>query len=84
MSSASETIIPAAPPPPGVTPNFENPESSSHQLIIVSVVFPVFSFFFLIPRLYLASFILRKWHTDDYLICVAAAGQSGLAFSVGS
>ncbi|KAL2186503.1 hypothetical protein L209DRAFT_755200 [Thermothelomyces heterothallicus CBS 203.75] len=69
----SETIIPAAPPPPGVTPNFENPESSSHQLIIVSVVFPVFSFFFLIPRLYSASFILRKWHTDDYLICVAAA-----------
>ena len=65
MNSTAGAVIPAAPPLPGVTPNFENPESSSHQLIIVSVVFPVLSFFFLFPRLYTASCILLKWHTDD-------------------
>ncbi|KAL2163270.1 hypothetical protein VTH06DRAFT_5326 [Thermothelomyces fergusii] len=80
MSSSNETVIAAAPPPPGVTPNFEKPESSSHQLIVVSVVFPLVSFFFLIPRLYSASVIRRRWHRDDYLICVAAA--FGLANAV--
>ncbi|KAK3292996.1 uncharacterized protein B0H64DRAFT_403278 [Chaetomium fimeti] len=70
--SSDGSFIPAAPPPPNVEPNFEHPESSSHQLIIVSVVFPVLSFFFLIPRLYSATFIIRKWHPDDYLICIAS------------
>ncbi|KAH6847666.1 hypothetical protein B0I37DRAFT_431444 [Chaetomium sp. MPI-CAGE-AT-0009] len=80
MSTADGSFMPAAPPPPGVTPNYGNPESRSHELIIVSVVFPVLSFFFFFPRLYSATFIIRKWHTDDYLICIAAA--SGLANAI--
>jgi hypothetical protein len=62
---SSPTFIPAAPPPPGVTPNFDNPAWIGYRLIIVSVVFPVFGLFFLIPRLYSAGAIIRKWHPDD-------------------
>ncbi len=65
MSSADGVVVGAAPPPEGVTPNFENPEWIGYRLVIVSVVFPVLSLCFLIPRLYAAGFILRKWHTDD-------------------
>ncbi|KAK4186947.1 hypothetical protein QBC35DRAFT_386072 [Podospora australis] len=60
----------AAPPPEGVTPNFVNPDSTGYQLIIVAVVFPVLALCFLIPRLYTASCIIKKWHADDYLIVV--------------
>ena len=65
MSSADGVVVGAAPPPEGVTPNFENPEWIGYRLVIVSVVFPVLSLCFLIPRLYAAGFILRKWHADD-------------------
>lgn len=65
MSSADGAVIPATPPPLGVTPNFENPEWIGYRLIIVSAVFPVLSLCFLIPRLYSAAFIIRKWHNDD-------------------
>ncbi|KAK4177388.1 hypothetical protein QBC36DRAFT_211791 [Triangularia setosa] len=71
MDSSSDTgIMAAMPPPPGVTPNFENGESIGYRLVIVSVVFPVLALCFLLPRLYTASYILRKWHPDDYLIIV--------------
>lgn len=59
------TIIPAMPPPPGVTPNFENPEWIGYRLIIVAVVFPVIALCFLLPRLWSAAFIIKKWHPDD-------------------
>jgi hypothetical protein len=62
---SSPGFIPAAPPPPGVTPNFDNPAWIGYRLITVSVVFPVFALFFLVPRLYSAGAIIRKWHPDD-------------------
>jgi hypothetical protein len=65
MSATDGVVMGAAPPPPGVTPNFENPESIGYRLVIVAVVFSVLSLSFLIPRLYSAGFILRKWHADD-------------------
>ncbi|KAM7221217.1 hypothetical protein V8F06_003392 [Rhypophila decipiens] len=66
-------------PPPGVIPNFDNPESIGYRLIIVASVFPVVTGVFLGLRLYTAAFILRRWHIDDYLIIVAfmlAVGDS--------
>lgn len=65
MSSADGAVMGAAPPPPGVAPNFEHPDWIGYRLIIVAVVFPVLSLCFLIPRLYSAAFIIRKWHPDD-------------------
>ncbi|KAK4203457.1 hypothetical protein QBC40DRAFT_24205 [Triangularia verruculosa] len=56
-------------PPP--IPNYENPESIGYRLVIVAVLFPVLALCFLVPRLYTASSIIRKWHPDDYLIIVA-------------
>ncbi|KAL1840772.1 hypothetical protein VTJ49DRAFT_7727 [Mycothermus thermophilus] len=73
MASADGTFIPAAPPPEGVTPNFENPEWIGYRLIIVAVVFPVLASCFLVPRLWSAAFIIKRWHPDDYLICVGYA-----------
>ncbi|KAK4234792.1 hypothetical protein C8A03DRAFT_18371 [Achaetomium macrosporum] len=73
MSSAEGATMGAAPPPEGATPNFENPEWIGYRLIIVSAVFPAFALCFLLPRLYSAAFIIRKWHPDDYLICVGFA-----------
>ena len=58
-------IIPALPPPPGVTSNFENPESLAYRLFIVAIFFPVLAFAFLSLRLFSAAFILKKWHLDD-------------------
>lgn len=51
---------PAAP-----IPNYDNPESIGYRLVIVAVVFPVLALCFLVPRLYTASHIIRKWHPDD-------------------
>ena len=50
---------------PGVTPSGEEPEWIGYRLIIVSVVFLVMSVVFLVPRLYSAAFIIKKWHPDD-------------------
>ncbi|KAM7207889.1 hypothetical protein V8F20_001683 [Naviculisporaceae sp. PSN 640] len=69
----------AGEPPPGVTPNFENPESIGYRLIIVAAVFPAFTGVFLLLRLYTAQFILKRWHIDDYLIVIGfilAVGDS--------
>ncbi|KAK0663428.1 hypothetical protein QBC41DRAFT_368100 [Cercophora samala] len=58
-------------PPP--IPNYENPESIGYRLVIVAVVFPVLALCFLVPRLYTASSIIRKWHPDDFansIICI--------------
>lgn len=52
-------------PPPGVTPNLENPESIGYRIIIVAAVFPAITGVFLCIRLYTAQFILKRWHTDD-------------------
>ncbi|KAK4652873.1 hypothetical protein QC762_503260 [Podospora pseudocomata] len=57
---------PAAP-----IPNYDNPESIGYRLITVAVVFPVLALCFLVPRLYTASHIIRKWHPDDYLVIIA-------------
>lgn len=55
----------AGPPPPGVIPAFDNPESIGYRLVIVASVFPAVTGLFLFLRLYTAAFILRKWHIDD-------------------
>jgi len=65
MSSADAGPMAAMPPPEGVTANFDNPDSIGYRLVIVSVVFPVLAVCFLIPRLYAAVYIIRKWHPDD-------------------
>jgi len=57
--------IGAQPPPPGVTPNFDNPESKAYQVIIASVVSPAIALVFLLLRLYTKRYIIGKLNIDD-------------------
>jgi hypothetical protein len=72
----STMTVGASPPPPGVTPNFVNPESNGYQIIITGIVLLVLMLPFLGARLYAKYSLLRKIHYDD---CKAL---SVFAFSV--
>jgi hypothetical protein len=76
MASAEETG--ALPAPPGVTPNFDNPESRAYQAIIASVVCPVIALVFLLLRLYTKRYIICKLHMDDCKSCFAQVKNSKL------
>ncbi|KAK3367966.1 hypothetical protein B0H63DRAFT_490071 [Podospora didyma] len=67
------------PPPPGVTPNLVNPESSGWKLIVAGVVCPVFATLFLGLRFYTSKYILRKFHADDWLVAVSLILAIGLS-----
>lgn len=67
MNSTDGAIIPASPPPAGVTADFVNGENIAYRLFIVAIFFPVMALLFLSIRLYSAAFILRKWRLDDGL-----------------
>ncbi|KAK3680475.1 hypothetical protein B0T22DRAFT_516383 [Podospora appendiculata] len=72
-STQQGAIVGSGPPPPGVTPNFVDPESIASHLIIVAVVFPVATACLLGLRLYTALFIVKRRHLDDYFIVAAFA-----------
>lgn len=61
---ASDTVG-AWPPPPGVTPNFINPESIGYRIIVVSVLFPAITIPIVLLRLYTKRYILGVVHPDD-------------------
>ena len=61
----SNGIIPIAPPPPGVTSNFVDPEDLSWQLrVAIGVTLPI-AFIICLLRLYTSRFIVGRWHIDD-------------------
>jgi len=61
----STRIITAFPPPPGVTPNFVNPDFNGKQIIVAGIVLPLLMFPFLGARLYSKYVVLKKIHCDD-------------------
>lgn len=69
--TSSATVLGAAPPPPGVVPNFVNPETISDRLILAAAIWPGVALPFLVLRLYTSQFIVRKWHRDDTCIILA-------------
>jgi hypothetical protein len=69
MDTAEKTG--ALPAPPGITPNFHNPENRAYQVIIVSVIWPVIALTFLLLRLYTKRYIIGKLHLDDCESCSA-------------
>ncbi len=58
-TSTATPIIGAAPPPPGVTPNFVNPPQDAHDTNVFIAVGLAFAGLFLVMRLYTKSYILR-------------------------
>ncbi|KAB8226401.1 hypothetical protein BDV33DRAFT_226894 [Aspergillus novoparasiticus] len=61
--------IPVAPPPPGVTPNFDNPEGSKFKIYSVSLAMCSSATLVLLLRLYTRFYLLRTYGLDD-LFCV--------------
>lgn len=64
MNSTAD-IVAAWPPPPGVIPNFTNPDSIAYQLIIVAAICPAVALVFLGLRLYTKLRILKQLLLDD-------------------
>lgn len=52
-------------PPPGVEPNFVNPESTASTAIAVTVLFTVIMFIFVCMRVYTKLFVSRAKGWDD-------------------
>src|SRR5438874_1454960 len=55
----------ASPPPPGVTPNFDNPESIAYRVILASLLGPIIAIPICLVRLYTKRYILRLVTNDD-------------------
>lgn len=65
--------MPALTPPPGVTPNFTNPESQSFRFVVSGAVLLGIMAIFLCSRFYTKCFIRRKATWDD---CESAQWKS--------
>ncbi|KAH8723280.1 hypothetical protein GQ44DRAFT_315681 [Phaeosphaeriaceae sp. PMI808] len=59
------------PPPPGVSPNFINPPSRQHVVLIINIIFTFVSALFVALRLYTTGIITRSVGIDDYMIALS-------------
>ena len=59
------SMIPAGTPPPGVTPNFVNPESRGRIAIIVNIISMTLMVGFVVTRFYSKYYVLHKPSWDD-------------------
>lgn len=64
-STAGAAIIGAAPPPPGVVPDFENGESNAIHVVLASVLCPAFAVPLVLLRFYTAKKIIKLVRPDD-------------------
>ncbi|KAI9761537.1 MAG: hypothetical protein M4579_000928 [Chaenotheca gracillima] len=58
-------IVGSAPPPPGITPNFVNPERTATDALTILIVSVTISGLFMIMRLYTKGVLLRKFGWED-------------------
>ena len=56
---------PLIPPPPGVTPNFTNPPDHGRLQIVVTSFLLGVTAVFLLSRVYLKVYIIKKYTWDD-------------------
>ncbi|KAH6701291.1 hypothetical protein BKA61DRAFT_204051 [Leptodontidium sp. MPI-SDFR-AT-0119] len=63
-----QEIVGVLPPPAGVRPNFENPESIGHHLVIVIAIFLPFASLVVALRIYTRRVIVNAIAYDDYAI----------------
>ncbi len=59
------TAVGAYPAPPGVTPNFKNPDYFSGGIVPISAVFLTLSTLFLAARLYTKLKIIKVFGSED-------------------
>ena len=67
-------VLGAAPPPPGVIPNFVNPPSTGYRLVVSSIVTWVSATVFVALRAYVKLRILQKITSDDCMYGFALFG----------
>lgn len=62
-----ETLLnePAGPPPPGVTPNFDDPANLNGLVILTLTLCLVFAFLAVLIRTYTKLFLIRSWDYED-------------------
>ncbi|KNB06240.1 hypothetical protein FOXG_19609 [Fusarium oxysporum f. sp. lycopersici 4287] len=77
MNSTDSSTVGAYPPPPGVVPNFTNPESIASRVVLAAALSPVFTIPIVLLRLYTSRFIIKCWHLDDFSITIS------LMFAIG-
>jgi len=63
--STANGDVPALPPPPGVVPNFENPESRASAIVISNCLCVALSSTALLLRIYARRIIIRTWDFSD-------------------
>lgn len=61
----SSEIVGAWPPPPGVTPNFQNPDSIAWTVITAALISPIVAVFFVLMRSYTKRCIFNRFDWDD-------------------
>lgn len=64
MNTTSE-LVGTFPPPPGVTPNFINPESTASQVVLCTILTLVFMIPFFVLRMYTKKYILKRIDPED-------------------
>ncbi|KAK8022516.1 hypothetical protein PG993_013283 [Apiospora rasikravindrae] len=81
-SGAAEdlTQVPAAPPPPGVIPDFQNPDNYKQANVILHSVVLSASTIAVLIRIYTRNFITRSMGTDDWFAILSWA--LALEFSI--
>ncbi|KAH7067116.1 hypothetical protein FB567DRAFT_259816 [Paraphoma chrysanthemicola] len=80
---SSPDTVGALPAPPGIEPNFENPESIAYRVIIVAVIGPVIAIPICGLRLYTKRYILRNTGWDDHAIALAVLLALGFSILTG-
>lgn len=60
-----EEIVAAVPPPGGVPPNFTNPPSLQHIILITNITLSFVSALFVALRLYTTGLIIHSVGVDD-------------------
>jgi hypothetical protein len=70
LKAERDGIMGTLPPPPGVNPNFENPESQGYRVVLaIAILFPLATIV-LFLRVYTSVVIVRNFGTDDCkLLC---------------
>ncbi|KAL6719194.1 hypothetical protein ACLMJK_003431 [Lecanora helva] len=67
--------LPAAKPPQGVRPNFVDPPSYQHALIILEGIFVPLMLLFVFMRIFVRTRISKTWGWDDSTCIIAACGS---------
>jgi hypothetical protein len=69
LKAERDEIVGALPPPPGVNPNFENPESQGYRVILTIVILFPMATIAVFLRVYTRIVIVRNFGIDDCKFC---------------